>query len=133
MTCHRIKNGILCASGYYKVGDPMPDGYMDRFEWAEVHYKSGLRQKRCSFCGDLRFPTEPVCHEHTTIITPEKFTEGDIVKPNGSHGQSKAKSRIYVVDRTITQGADRIVVVRKKRGKQELCFAEDLLELAVSA
>lgn len=48
----------LLTGGDYKPGDPAPDGYVQWHEWAEVQYKSGLRQKACPTCGLWRFPQE---------------------------------------------------------------------------
>lgn len=42
----------------YKVGDPMPNGYIQRQEWAKVHLKSGLKQEQCDSCCLWRFPHE---------------------------------------------------------------------------
>ena len=45
-------------TGTYKVGDPCPDGYMDREEWARVHLAAGLKQKVCCHCCLYCFPHE---------------------------------------------------------------------------
>jgi hypothetical protein len=42
----------------FKVGDPCPDGYIARAEWAEVHLKAGLKQKMCGRCLKWMFPHE---------------------------------------------------------------------------
>ena len=49
---------ILEVAGDYKPGDPEPDGYIDRSEWAKVQLKAGLRQKRCGRCGLWFFPQQ---------------------------------------------------------------------------
>ncbi len=56
---------IICflETGEFKPGDPKPDGYSDRHEWARVQLKAGLRQKRCKKCGLLRFPQERCCDD----------------------------------------------------------------------
>jgi len=41
------------VGGNWKAGDPAPDGYVDRQEWAMVQLKAGLRQHRCQRCGRL--------------------------------------------------------------------------------
>jgi hypothetical protein len=43
----------------FKVGDPRPEGYVERAEWARVQMAAGRRQKRCSKCGRWVFPGEP--------------------------------------------------------------------------
>ena len=61
MTCIKISNGIVCIGREFKPGDLPPKepcGYNDKFEWAEVQYKAGLRQKRCGQCGTLAFPQQ---------------------------------------------------------------------------
>lgn len=40
----------------YKPGDPEPDGYLQWHEWAEVQWKSGLRQQQCAVCDRWYFP-----------------------------------------------------------------------------
>jgi hypothetical protein len=42
----------------FKKGDSPPSGYMAWHRWAEVQYKSGLRQERCGMCGLFKFPQE---------------------------------------------------------------------------
>ena len=49
---------MLDCGGDYKVGDPMPDGYIQRQEWAEVHLKAGLKQEQCDSCCLWHFPHE---------------------------------------------------------------------------
>lgn len=54
-------NGYACRLEYvgdYAPGDPPPDGYCDWHAWAEIQYKSGLRQKRCGICSLFAFPQE---------------------------------------------------------------------------
>jgi len=46
----------------YKVGDPMPDGYVDRQEWAEVQMKAGLKQEQCGGCSLWKFPFQMSDH-----------------------------------------------------------------------
>jgi hypothetical protein len=41
----------ICFVGSYKPGDPQPEGYLDRQEWARVQLKAGLRQRRCPRCS----------------------------------------------------------------------------------
>ena len=42
----------------FKPGDPMPDGYIARQDWAQAHIDAGLRQKPCGNCGLWKFPHE---------------------------------------------------------------------------
>lgn len=42
----------------YKPGDPEPEGYLARHEWAEVQHKAGLRQKQCGRCGLWHYPQQ---------------------------------------------------------------------------
>lgn len=42
----------------FKMGDPCPDGYNARIEWASVHMRAGLKQKRCCICCLWCFPHE---------------------------------------------------------------------------
>ena len=46
----------------YKVGDPMPHGYIDRQEWAAVQMKAGLKQEQCGWCCRWKFPFEMSDH-----------------------------------------------------------------------
>lgn len=52
---HRIH--IDCTP-VFKIGDPKPQGYIARQEWAELHLKAGLKQETCCFCGLWFFPHE---------------------------------------------------------------------------
>ncbi len=49
---------MIDCGGDYKVGDPMPDGYINRQEWADVHLNAGLKQEQCSSCCLWHFPHE---------------------------------------------------------------------------
>lgn len=49
----------------FKVGDPRPDGYLARAEWADVHVKAGVKSERCNSCRLWFFQHE---------LTPEVFT-----------------------------------------------------------
>lgn len=40
----------------FKVGDQMPEGYIARQEWAQVHMDAGLKQESCCSCGLWFFP-----------------------------------------------------------------------------
>jgi hypothetical protein len=42
----------------YKPGEPPPDGYLQRQEWARHQRRAGLRQRKCPRCGRWRFPQE---------------------------------------------------------------------------
>jgi len=42
----------------YKPGDPAPQGYLARQEWAAAQYKAGLRQRQCGRCGLWNYPQE---------------------------------------------------------------------------
>lgn len=53
----------LLQSGDYTPGDPPPDGYGARIEWARVQIKAGLRQTQCRGCHRWYFPQEE--EEHT--------------------------------------------------------------------
>lgn len=46
----------------YKPGDPKPDGYIERIEWARVQMAAGLRQTMCPKCGKWRFPQDRCDH-----------------------------------------------------------------------
>ena len=68
MSCMRVKGfGILTISGTFKPGDPCPDGYIDREEWAMVQLKAGLKQQECGCCCRWFFPQEL---SGVTIETP---------------------------------------------------------------
>ena len=45
----------------FKAGDPRPDGYIARSEWAEAQIAAGVKAKHCKSCGRWRFPQEPPC------------------------------------------------------------------------
>jgi len=45
----------LCIS---VPGDQPPEGYLDWHAWADVQYRSGLRQARCPRCRLWRYPQE---------------------------------------------------------------------------
>jgi hypothetical protein len=51
----------ICIAGSYKPGDPQPEGYLDRQEWARVQLKAGLRQRRCPRCSLWKFPQQFPC------------------------------------------------------------------------
>lgn len=51
----------ILITQYFKPGDSIPPGYLDRQEWARVQLAAGLRQKRRD-CGYFHFPQE-IC-EH---------------------------------------------------------------------
>lgn len=42
----------------FKAGDPKPDGYLERIDWAKAQMKAGLQQRRCPH-GRYLFPQEP--------------------------------------------------------------------------
>lgn len=42
----------------FRAGDPVPSGYNEWHEWAEIQYKAGLRQSKCSSCSLWFFPQE---------------------------------------------------------------------------
>src|SRR5580658_4318255 len=46
------------ATPIFKVGDPCPDGYIARQEWAQVHLDAGLKQEQCGYCLLWKFPHE---------------------------------------------------------------------------
>ena len=48
----------VMASPPYKPGDPMPEGYIARQDWAQAHLDAGLKQKPCGNCGLWKFPHE---------------------------------------------------------------------------
>ena len=52
----------LSCTPDYKVGDPQPDGYIDRQEWAAVQMKAGLKQEQCGWCSRWKFPFEMSDH-----------------------------------------------------------------------
>lgn len=47
---------MLDVGGDFKVGDTMPDGYIARQEWADAHFKAGLKQEICCHCCAWFFP-----------------------------------------------------------------------------
>lgn len=47
----------------FKAGDPAPDGYLDRHEWAQVQLRAGLRQSRCRKCMLWLFPQQHKDHK----------------------------------------------------------------------
>ncbi len=47
--------GCLLNPGPFKPGDPMPDGYMARAEWARVQMRAGYRQTYCKRCERWEF------------------------------------------------------------------------------
>lgn len=53
--------GCLLVTPAYKVGDPPPEGYLARHDWARVQLRGGLRQRRCPKCMKWRFPQEACC------------------------------------------------------------------------
>lgn len=57
--------GHIDCGGFFKVGDPCPDGYGARIDWFEVHEKAGLKQEYCGWCCRWHFPHElsPKVHE----------------------------------------------------------------------
>ena len=62
----------------FKPGDPCPDGYIARQEWAAVQLKAGLKQAECGMCSRWQFPQELV---PDLIIESEALTSrGEKVK-----------------------------------------------------
>lgn len=53
----------VCGVRTFKVGDPCPEGYLDRSAWADVHMKAKIKQAYCGECSRWRFVTEPPCCE----------------------------------------------------------------------
>jgi len=49
---------IVTYTPDFKPGDPQPDGYIDRQEWARVQMKAGLRQTQCPDCSRWQFPQQ---------------------------------------------------------------------------
>lgn len=47
---------MLDCGGHFKVGDPMPEGYGAREDWAKVHLDAGLKQDTCNHCCLYFFP-----------------------------------------------------------------------------
>ncbi len=70
----------LDVSGNHKPGDPPPEGYIDKAEWAAVQMKAGLKQRRCWSCGLWRFPQE-VCHgPEPPDLEGASFTVDDVIE-----------------------------------------------------
>ena len=61
MARYPLANCILFEREY-KLGDPMPDGYLDRAAWARAQMKAGARQYRCPRCSLYHF-TMAECKE----------------------------------------------------------------------
>ena len=61
---------ILCIliPGDYKRGDPVPEGYLEKQEWAQVQHQAGLRQRRCPECKRWRFPQELPCNHQMRLL-----------------------------------------------------------------
>lgn len=57
------ESGLVCLlrSKQYKPGDPQPEGYLDRQDWARVQLRAGLKQRQCPVCGRWRFPQQKCC------------------------------------------------------------------------
>lgn len=51
----------------YKLGDPAPEGYADRQEWAKAQLRGGIRQSQCG-CGLWLFPQEREMHKCSAVI-----------------------------------------------------------------
>lgn len=56
--CKQIDGALLLEQDDYKPGDPAPEGYLERHEWAKVQHKAGLRQEKCGLCGKWNYPQE---------------------------------------------------------------------------
>ena len=56
--------GFVCldVTPDFKAGDPQPDGYIARQEWAAVQMKAGLKQEQCGWCCRWKFPFEMSDH-----------------------------------------------------------------------
>jgi len=52
------KSVHLDVAGDYKPGDPPPDGYLDRHEWARIQMLNNLKQAQCCWCCKWFFPQE---------------------------------------------------------------------------
>lgn len=77
---------FLDCGGDYKVGDPMPDGYIQRQEWAAVHMKAGLKQEECSTCMRWQFPHQlsdrivrTPCIRETRVNRRKHFEPSEII------------------------------------------------------
>jgi hypothetical protein len=73
--------GMIDSSPFFKPGDPKPDGYLVRQEWAAVQLKAGLRQVRCGFCSHYCFPQELSGEEIRTQATTSRGLKVNQVWP----------------------------------------------------
>jgi len=48
----------ICGTDTFAPGDPIPDGYTDRHEWAQVQLRAGDKQRRCRRCSLWHFHCE---------------------------------------------------------------------------
>jgi hypothetical protein len=57
---HRPQFVCLLIMPEFKLSDPMPDGYLERSEWARTQMRAGRRQHHCKRCKLWHF-TEAEC------------------------------------------------------------------------
>jgi hypothetical protein len=48
----------LAFTRTFQPGDPQPDGYIHRQDWAQVQLKAGLKQVQCVECERWKFPQQ---------------------------------------------------------------------------
>ncbi len=53
-----MKGAHICEARAFNVGDPQPEGYIDRVEWHKAQQRAGLRQALCG-CGLWLYPFQP--------------------------------------------------------------------------
>lgn len=73
--------GWLNTTPSFKSGDPCPQGYIARQEWANVQLRAGSRQARCGFCSGLFFPLELSGEEVRTQALTSRGLKVNMVLP----------------------------------------------------
>jgi hypothetical protein len=77
--CYALRGHIcLDTTPVFKVGDPCPDGYIARQEWAQVHLDAGQKQMQCGGCGLWMFPHELNPKIFTTMASRTKYGQANI-------------------------------------------------------
>lgn len=52
---------FLDDCSHIKLEDPEPDGYMERYQWAQMQMRAKRRQFRCEHCSGWWWPHTGVC------------------------------------------------------------------------
>jgi len=89
----------------YKPGDSEPTGYLQWHEWAEVQWKSGLRQQQCGVCERFYFPQSL---SDQVLRWEAKTARGVVVKQTAPicNGCAEADAEVPILNSTFVEVQD---------------------------